>query len=272
MIWDLQSGNPLHELGSAGTYDNAVLSPNGEKVATFITTKNIVEFWDARSGKMLPNVEQRLGGAFRLTKGEFNADSKRFLALKGGEVILWDTNSGKVLQTFGTKKGNMTNAKFNPVRADILLTVDEKEVGQVKLWSTERKRPLRNISTGNQAIKSAEFSPNGDYMVVTNIDKKIFVIEVKSGDILRQWTYPDKGIVAATMSPDSKTVLTTASGKTLLWDVETQGLRFIINSGGSTRKNASFYSSDGSKIITFSDEDVRLWQLRGSSDADTSSP
>ena len=258
-IWDVESGKELHTLkhvpGHSAGVNTAVFSPDGKTIVTagsdgtegFLREARVgsVRIWDVESGKEI----RRLDGYKRQARtAAFSPDGKKVIAagwthdnegfpLDENAVLVWNANSGKVIQRLEGHKGYNTKiAAFSPDGKKILTVTD----GATRIWDAESGKVLQKFEgrywdSGDHwgAISSAAFSPDGkkivttrtyngataDFVQIPNNTARIWDIE--SGKEIQQIEAEDKVYVNfASFSPDGTKILTPCVNAVRLWDVE----------------------------------------------------
>jgi len=165
--------------------------------------------------------KKALGGA--ISDIEWDSESKRVMAVGQGRdkygVIFFAESGAGAGEITGHSK-SISSCSWRPTKPYKIITGGEDflmnwfECPPVK-W----KHSLQNHSNFVNCIR---FSPNGKFFVTCGQDKKAFIGDGESGQILRPLEGHNGGIYANSWSPDSTEVLTVSGDKSAkIWDPET---------------------------------------------------
>ena len=130
----------------------------------------------------------------------------------------------------------VTEARWSP-DADNPLIVGGTYANEVVAWNAERGgKPLwlRRLGNSNRVITDLEVAPSGDTVIVASNDRKLRVLDVTNGKVLK--TLPDVGWAHAVMvSADGRYAATASSDQTIrVWDLESSGKKPFREMRGAT--------------------------------------
>jgi len=115
---------------------------------------------------------------------KFNADGKKFASYSyDKKVKIWDTETGKVLQTFEYTDYTPYSVAFHPNGKTFLIGGTDKLVTEYEL---ESKEQLLQYDRHQGAVNSIVFLPDGDRFVTTSDDKGFRVWET-SVPVTQKW-------------------------------------------------------------------------------------
>ena len=129
-IWNTTSGKEEQKLtGHIKQVESAVFSPDGKKIVT-TSEDDTARIWDAETGKEL----QKLEHTWHVISAVFSSDGKKIVTA-GGNIQIFDVESGKELQTLARHTNSIRSATFSP---------DGKRIvaggfpdGVVRIWTLE---------------------------------------------------------------------------------------------------------------------------------------
>lgn len=183
---------------------------------------------------------------------------------ENGELKLFDTRSGKVLQNLQKHSGDITAVCFHPRNNWFVSGGHDK---RIVLWA-----PPADSEDGYQAvmewpmtsrINALAFSPNGKYLASGGRDKLVKLWRSGTESVRTfsgHWGRIAQGGLA--FSPDSRLLASVAYDDTgQVWDIES-GKRVKVLKGHAADLESVAFSADSQSIATgSSDKTIRLWEV-----------
>lgn len=166
-------------------------------------------------------------------------------------IKLWDVKTGELLDTFGSNKygllvfspNNYILAYANKYHKIILRNIKSKE---------ERDYPVRDVT-------ALAFNNTGSILAIATANKVIYILNVKSGKILKTLRKHNNSVSALAFNPDGKILASGSWDKSIiLWDVEKWVVANILKKHKSSI-TALVYSPNGSLISASSDGEIKEW-------------
>ncbi|PFH50619.1 hypothetical protein AMATHDRAFT_60749 [Amanita thiersii Skay4041] len=244
----------------------ARISPSGYYCAS-ADTSGTVRVWD------LAGTDSVLKGEYKVISGRINdlawdGESKRIIAVgdgreKFGHAFMMDTGSS-VGEIIGHNK--LINAvSIRPQRPFRAATGGDD--GLIIFYHGTPYKYERTIKTHTKFVQDVRYAPSGDVFASVGSDSKIFLYDGKTGDTLHEITdSPHKGsIMAATWSPDSKSLVTSSADCTVkLWDVETQKnlTTWSLGAGVGNQQVGNAWSGEANIVSLSNNGDLNVFDPR----------
>ncbi len=132
----------------------------------------------------------------------------------------------------------------------------------VEVWDRTTGRHERTILTHNEPIVLA-LSPCGETLAIGANDRRVWLVEVASGDVLDEIADLEHRCVELAFSPDGAEVFVSSGGVLSVYGVE-QAERLRERRAHTQWEMCFDLSTDGSRVLTSSRSDprVRLWDAR----------
>jgi WD40 repeat protein len=140
-------------------------SPDGKRLVAGDTSAGIIQIWDVASGKPLCSIEtekgkMERGGGRGATPFALSPDWQRLYAKKGPQVGVWDTQSGRQIDTLQDKLSGGIRSLLLSSDGKALITTGAGK-GAASIWdlSTRQAQPI----PGNLSLASGALSRDGKY-------------------------------------------------------------------------------------------------------------
>ena len=229
-LWDPDTGKIKMRLGTASSHPPPIYSPDGKTIASARWSDYTVHLWDPHTGNlknsligdpkyikmvMISNGIPKLVDypTKHLESITFSPDGRTLAVSSGGEIVFWDTDTGKHKATL-TGKDDFNNLLFSSDgriltarnRSEIYLWhIDATDIGNSKLQYT--------ISGYSSEVNSIAFSSDGQKLASGHENS------------IRLWNVKDYQSQVLTYLPQVRSVAFSPNGKTLA------SLRLSTNSG-----------------------------------------
>jgi len=135
----------------------------------------------------------------------------------GGDVRIWDVESGRTIKVFSAHNGRAACLAFRP---DGKRLVSAGGDGAFNLWDTTTWEKVRwSGSTGR--IHSVAFSPDGKFLVSAGADATVRVWDTASGRLRRTLIGHGDTVYGVAYSPGGKSLASASLDKTIrIWDAD----------------------------------------------------
>jgi WD40 repeat protein/tRNA A-37 threonylcarbamoyl transferase component Bud32 len=260
VIWNRESGQPVHSLKHEGLVRAIAFSADGARVAAGGSAGGRADFWgmvrvlNAKTGQPLwsagPKNADDLGEVKCVA---FSADGARLYAAHAATVRVHNAEEGKEVAVLS---GNRSEIHGMALSADGARLATADEAGQIKIWNLAPVALERSITAG-AAQYGISFSPDGAWVAAAGGDGAIRVFSVESGRPARALQGHQAGLASVAWSPDGWRVVSASQDKTVrLWDARSdQTVRALRGMARGAVLVA--FSSDG-RLIAAADGDATV--------------
>jgi WD40 repeat protein len=244
-------------------------TPDRQRIIT--AGPGLVKLWDARSGKMPRNFDER--GETQLAA--ISGDGTYIVGVLGKSGKVWDAVSGKELLStpvlFPVKPDADNNGPGFKAFAQVQVTSlaissDGTRVAfgtadnTVRVWDARTGKELLALKGHADMVSCLAISNDGNRIVSGSADKTLRVWDAQTGTILLTFTGHTGRIQSMAITGDGSRVVSTTWAQTKVWDGRTSKellTRWERSSGGMT---SLAISRDGRRVVSGeADGTVRVW-------------
>jgi len=269
-IWDQdKASEPFRLHGDKNMVFGLAFSPDGRHLASAGRSGRI-HIWNSSGGQESLN----LTGLIQTEAVAFSPDSGLLAiagkaANNGGEIHIFNPDTGKLLKTIKGMKGSVQAIAFGPKGKRLVSGGDDRSVRLFDLDHEKRKSPLLMAGHGGRVLAVA-FSPDGSLIASAGEDDSIRLWNAHNGTMDRLLAGDPEGntghkntVLAVAFSPDGRYLASGSFDKTVrVWDLSNANKqRFILKGHGGSTKAVAF-SPDGQQLASASsDKTIHIWDL-----------
>jgi WD40 repeat protein/tRNA A-37 threonylcarbamoyl transferase component Bud32 len=284
-VWDAVTGKEILTLpGKVGWSKGVTFSRDGKRLATI--GFQTVKVWDAVSGKELTSIRAH---DYLVTGVAFSADGKRLATASGtpagggrrvgGEVKVWDVDTGKELLRFVDLSQWANSVAFSPdgkylaAGTGDLAVVAPSTPGEVRVWDAVTGKEVLTLTGHTFWVTAVAFSPDSKRLASCSADRTVRVWEVPTGrealtlrghsGWVRGVAFTEKGDRLASAGDDQVV---------RVWDAAT-GREILTLRGHTQPVRGVAFSPDGWRLGSASGDtragEVRVWDLTADQSART---
>jgi WD40 repeat protein/DNA-binding SARP family transcriptional activator len=271
-LWDVDYGTKMRTMASPFppglALMSAAFSPDGSQILWGGAWENSYEPAPAILTDITSQEIRRFEGYSRGVSHVLFAPDGRTALISGwgGELILWDIDTGQRLHTFIGHMASLvvqSNATYTAFSPDGRTAVSVAKEERAILWdvavdSPTFGQPIRQFvdNQGAVLVFPPSFSPDGRAVLTGTRTGPVLLWNVETGQVIYR-LIAHNGFSNAVFSPDGQTALSGGGSDSnlILWDLET-GQEIRRFSGQKTATNTVVFSPDGRTIFTDSGDGV----------------
>ena len=283
IVWDAATGRQLRTYSRGDQFHSVAWSPDGKKFLSADATE--AKLWDVATGERLCSFR----GKFHMSATVFSPDGRQVLTAGGtfkddgamggrgrGEVIVWDTSTGRKLREFAYEDWCKA-VTFNPNGDLIFVSFDGlRGLGGIVLDAHSGKEICR---IKEPASAADSFSPDGKGILTGEFKGAAVCWDASTGRKVRVYTetsppksenkysfMPDWSYRPVAYSSDGNYVIAgvraavpkMGTGRAIVWDAAS-GKQLHAFSAKDDRVRAVDFDAEGKKVLTSDGRTVSLW-------------
>ena len=227
-LTDVSTGRELMSI--PGSASDLTFSPDGKIVAG--THSDTIRLWNTETGNTFdislldPNVDPEEQHRPSIRTLEFSPDGRRLAGgTMGGDVRMWDTETGEALTSFFMEEPPTDHRYRDPIM-DVAFSSDSSLVAvgsmkKLRLLGNLKQIGLKEISYGPEGWgNTLRFSPDDTVLVIGLIQSGgIEIWDLTTGEKRTTLQGHTNEVQTLSFSPDGKTLMSSGGdGTVLLWD------------------------------------------------------
>jgi WD40 repeat protein len=181
------------------------------------TEEKGVKLFDVKSGQVL----QRFDGGHKkeVLAVDISVDSTRMAS--GGQdglLVIWDIETGKLLEELSLHQGVVTAVMFHPERK---LLISAGSDNKVFVYDYQQKQVLFELTRHTDDVTALALSHDKTILASAGADKKILLWSLASGKLLTEIQESTSWIRALSFTPDGKSLLSAGDDRKIhRWHLE----------------------------------------------------
>ncbi|MDZ4658536.1 MAG: protein kinase [Bythopirellula sp.] len=273
-IWNRETGDVLHTLGSGGYVHAVAFDPAGERLALG-SADGLIRIYKVSDGTELATLE---GHGDAVLSVEFSSDGSRLLSSGYDNTArIWDLTTGEEKQQLKRHNWWVWSAEFSPDGERI---VTASQDGKAIVWQLGEDREYEYLTEFSQhrgPVYEARFSPDGSQVATAGYDRRVLLWnpdEVHPVDVARRIDgqpdlpapFVELGVHTGparclTFAPDGKTLASGGQDNVIrIWNLATGKQTEELRGHASHVRDCAF-SNDGEWLLSGGrDQRIKLWQ------------
>ena len=248
---------------ATGDINSVAFSPDGSRMLTASNDSDI-RIYDTRTAELLIDLET-LGHP--LDVATFSHDGTQVVmgdcaeveetdsgeVCVSGEVILYDVESGEILQTFNGHTNDVIAVAFSP---DDSLLMSGSDDATARIWDVESGEELHVIDEHNGRVFAVDFHPTEPIVLTYAVDTPPQIWDVDTGERIEEFTQhqvlgePNLSVGAAAFSPNGEYVLSSYGIDLRLWDFESGATIRTYSNGHTSFVNSVSFDAEGENFVS----------------------
>lgn len=263
LVYEANTGAEILKTKVNGHSLCAIYSPDDDIIAVGTQLSNGISsetssifILDAHTGEVLKELEGHAGSVWSVAFSPFGDE-----LISGSDdktVKLWDVETGRCVRTYEGHCAAVMSVAYSP---------DEKYLasgsldGTVRLWFPYTDMEASLFKNHNAEAISVSFSPDGKKVVVASSDNtvRVWKHEMMEEDCI--FKGHERPVFSASYDREGKRVVSAAKDGTVrVWEAEKIAFdpKLVIETRSYPMEYATI-TSDGKKILTATDEYVKIW-------------
>ncbi len=240
--WDVASGRRVHEWHVAGAFR---MAPLLDRTTLIVQATDLPQLYDATHGVADRALDVPL---MRGPRGHIHS-------LLPAPTLSWEPSPQ--LELLGK------DASFVVFSPDFRHVCSASRFTDVRLFSLDAGGAEIAVPPHPEGIGDAIFSSDGRYLFTAGNDRRLACFDLQEAGLM-VWEQPeshDDAVLAAALSPDGRTLVTGGQDRVVrVWDAQTGTAQGKLL-GHRDPIFALAFCSNGSRVASFSDNDLRLWNI-----------
>lgn len=259
IIKDMISGQTTLALG---THNKMVVcvafTPDGKYLASG-SKDGVIKIWDLDQKKEIKSFIAHKKAVMALA---YSADRSYFFSgSRDNTINIWNPSNYTLIKTISDISGNVKWILFSPDGKNIIAATSALMKG-IRIFDIESGNEIKTFESAN--TEKICITPDESELISANIDKKLFIWDAMSGELLGELVGHTKWANSVDISPGGKIIVSAGDDNTVrLWDLERKMQLYHL---GNADKDidAIAYSPNGKYIAASSwDQKLRVWDISG---------
>ncbi|MCU0873735.1 MAG: serine/threonine protein kinase, partial [Pirellulaceae bacterium] len=222
LVWDAKSGNGLLSLRTPNAdkdWTQCVdIAPDGLTLVSGSGSDGALRLWNAIDGTFLRIVGRHKRDVLQV---HFVGDGSRILSVGRDECLtLWETATGKELQTFRLHPRRIRAVAISPVDSRVVVSTVHGGDAQVSVWDYETGEKIEDLPSNAALATGLAFSSDGRLLAAAQPRNVLQIWETRPWQHVQTITGPVAAYPCPAFDPSGQRIAAEAwDGSICVWDV-----------------------------------------------------
>ncbi len=272
-LWDVNTGKlkKITPEARGGSITQVVFNPSGDTIAGSTLTSNMVDLWDAATGKLKTTLEIDSQFAGNVA---FSHDGEKIAINCSSDhnIQFWDVSTRQYVGTLYGHRTNIMDIAFSP-DGNTFATMSFD--GTLRLWNyneeflrklrrTNRNQPKATLNIDEMRQLDwmhITFGPDSSTIACAGEDGTVLLLDATTGMQKASFLGHTRWISSITFSPDGNIIASGRGEQVLLWDVNTTEKVTTLNTNGLSVSTVAFNQSGSTLASGNRNNTLLLWDM-----------
>ncbi len=264
-IWDVASGGVTHTLAG---HEGAVFAVEFNRAGTAVASggqDKTVRIWEVATGQQV----QLIDHPFQVTSLAYLGDSPRLASWAGGNVKVWNTDSGAELAAFRgghTALGAMAGSPDGTRLACVSGGANPGLPGEIRVYDTTNSELLFAVPAHARWVRGVAFSPDGQRLVTGggefHAPGKVIVWDAERGSPEWELAGHDGAVYAVAFCADGERIVSASQDhRARIWSPDCSPATAVLSGHPGDVTSLAFHPASEQLASAADDGTVRLFDL-----------
>jgi WD40 repeat protein len=179
----------------------------------------------------------------------FSPDGKLFALASKQEVVLYDTETGKLIRTLRGHSNNVSDIAISP-DSETLVSISAED-GTVRIWELETGKLIKELGEDIGPVTSVTYTPDGKMLITgaIGIDRTIKFWDAETFKLINTSEQQPGYIYSVSVTPDDQKLVAGVRNFVKVWDLST-GKEILSLKGPQLELNKVAVSPDNRLVAT----------------------
>jgi WD40 repeat protein len=219
-VIDINKSKMILQKNNLGEITTIIFSRDGSKIAT-ASWGSRARIWNSSTGELLMQIPPDDLSEYECYNVAFSQDGKSIAmgtsipsiyAKSKGIVMIFDINTGKLINNFAAAEERISKVAFSP---DGALLATGSWDGTAKIWELSTKKELSRMVHGG-AVFDMQFDKSGTLLATASMDHTARIWDAKTGRELSRMLH-EYPVSSISLSPDGSRIAAASGDTVYIW-------------------------------------------------------